>query len=125
MAALAWAFAPRPIPVEVAVVKQGRFEQAIEEDGQTRLKDRYTISAPVAARLARTTLREGDSVGAGDIVAVLTPVLSSMVDDRSAHEAAARLRAAAAGIERANAGLERLPSSSMVLLVQPWPWPMS
>ena len=58
-------------------VKQGRFEQAIEEDGRTRLKERYAVSAPVAARLARITLREGDSVAAGDTVAVLTPVMSS------------------------------------------------
>jgi HlyD family secretion protein len=107
VAALAWAFSPRPIPVETAVVTQGRFEQAIEEDGQTRLRDRYTISAPVAARVARSTLREGDAVAAGDVVAVLTPVMSSMVDERSAREAAARLRAASAGIERATARLER------------------
>ncbi|HSV34851.1 MAG TPA: HlyD family efflux transporter periplasmic adaptor subunit [Ramlibacter sp.] len=107
VAALGWAFAPRAVQVESAAVTQGRFEQAIEEDGQTRLKERYTISAPVAARLARITLREGDSVAAGDIVAVLTPVMSSMVDERSAREAAARLRAASAGIERASARVER------------------
>lgn len=106
-AALAWAFSPRPIDVEVAAVTTGTFEEAIEEDGQTRLKDRYTISAPVASRLARITLREGDAVAAGDVVAVLTPVMSSMVDDRSAREAAARLRAASAGIERAAARVER------------------
>lgn len=106
-AALAWAFSPRPIEVEVATVKQGRFEQAIEEDGRTRLKERYTISAPVAARLARITLREGDCVNAGDTVATLTPVMSSMVDERSAREAAARLRGASAGVERAAARVER------------------
>lgn len=106
-AALAWAFSPRPIEVEVATVSQGRFEQAIEEDGRTRLKERYTISAPVAARLARITLREGDCVSAGDTVATLTPVMSSMVDERSAREAAARLRGASAGVERAAARVER------------------
>ena len=104
---LGWAFAPRPVQVEVATARQGRFEQAIEEDGRTRLKDHYTISAPVAARLARTTLREGDSVGAGDIVALLTPVMPSMVDDRSARETEARVKAAIAGIQRASARLER------------------
>ncbi|HWP11317.1 MAG TPA: HlyD family efflux transporter periplasmic adaptor subunit [Ramlibacter sp.] len=107
LAALAWAFSPRPLEVETATVKQGRFEQAIEEDGRTRLKERYTVSAPVAARLARITLREGDCVNAGDIVATLTPVMSSMVDERSAREAAARLKAAAAGVERAAARVER------------------
>mgnify|MGYP005806062059 CR=1 FL=1 len=106
-AALAWAFSPRPIEVEVASVTQGRFEQAIEEDGRTRLKERYTVSAPVAARLARIALREGDPVVAGEPVATLTPVMSSMVDERSAREAAARLKAAAAGVERAAARVER------------------
>jgi len=105
VAALAWAFAPRP--VEVAVVRQGRFEQAIEEDGRTRLKERYTISAPVAARLERIALREGDVVAAGDVVAVLMPVMSSMVDDRSRREAQARVQATAASVDRAAARIAR------------------
>ncbi|MCM2252790.1 MAG: efflux RND transporter periplasmic adaptor subunit [Ramlibacter sp.] len=106
-AALAWAFSPRPVEVEVATVTQGRFEQAIEEDGRTRLKERYTVSAPVAAQLARIALREGDCVTAGDTVATLTPVMPSMVDERSVREASARLKAAAAGVGRAAARVER------------------
>ena len=43
LAALAWAFSPRPVEVETATVKQDHFEQSIEEDGRTRLKDRYTV----------------------------------------------------------------------------------
>ncbi len=107
VAALAWAFTPRMLQVEAGPVTQGRFEQAIEEDGRTRLLERYTVSAPVASRLARISLREGDPVAAGDTVAVLTPLLSPMVDDRSRREAAARLLAAGAGISRATARLER------------------
>lgn len=106
-AALVWAFSPRPVEVETAPVKQGRFEQSIEEDGRTRLKERYTISAPVAARLSRMTLREGDPVTAGDTVAVLTPLMSPMVDERSRREAEARLKAATASVERAAARVER------------------
>lgn len=107
VAALAWAFAPRALEVEAAPVTQGRFEQAIEEDGRTRLIERYTVSAPVASRLARISLREGDRVAAGDTVAVLTPLLSPMVDDRSAREAEARLKAAAASVGGATARVER------------------
>jgi HlyD family secretion protein len=107
VAALAWAFAPRPVDVETATVRQGRFEQAIEEDGRTRLKQRYTISAPVAARLERIALREGDRVAAGDIVALLTPVMSSMVDERSIREAKARLEGASASVERGAARIAR------------------
>lgn len=102
-AALAWAFWPRPVEVEAAVVRPARFEQAVEEDGRTRLKDRYTISAPVAARLERIALREGDAVRAGETVAVLRPVLPAMVDERSRLEAQARLRASSAAVDRANA----------------------
>lgn len=107
VALLVWAFTPRPLEVEAATVTQGRFEQAVEEDGRTRLRERYTVSAPVAAHLARITLREGDRVQAGDPVAVLTPVMSSMVDERSAREAGARLQAAGAGLTRAVARVER------------------
>lgn len=107
VATLAWAFAPRPVAVEAAVVERGRFEQSIEEDGRTRLRDRYTISAPVTARLARITLREGDKVQAGDTVAVLTPVMSAMFDERTLREASARLKAAEAGIAGAEARAAR------------------
>ncbi|HVZ42862.1 MAG TPA: HlyD family efflux transporter periplasmic adaptor subunit [Ramlibacter sp.] len=106
LAALAWAFAPRPVQVETAVVERGRFEQSIEEDGRTRLKDRFTISAPVAARMARITLREGDPVRVGDTIAVLTPVMSSMFDERSLREATARLKAADANVTGAAARVE-------------------
>ncbi len=106
-AALAWAFMPRPLEVEVALARTGQFEQAIEEDGRTRLKDRYTVSAPVAARLSRIALKAGDAVRAGDVVAELMPVMSPMVDERSMREASARLGAAGAGLARARAQLGR------------------
>ncbi len=93
-AALAWAFAPRPIEVETAPVTSGRFESSIEEDGRTRLRDRYAVSAPLAGRLARIQLREGDAVAAGQPLAVIAPALPPMLDERSLREQAARLEAA-------------------------------
>lgn len=107
LAALGWALAPRPVEVEAATVERGRFEYAIEEDGRTRLRDRYVISAPVAAHLSRVTLREGDRVQAGDTVAVLTPVMSSLFDERSLREATARAKAAQAAVSAAQARVER------------------
>jgi HlyD family secretion protein len=107
LATLAWALAPRPVEVEVASVKRGHFEHAIEEDGRTRLRDRYVIAAPVAAHLSRMTLREGDHVQAGDTVAVLTPVMPSLFDERSLREVTARARAAQAAVSGAQARVER------------------
>lgn len=95
-AALAWAFAPRPIPVEVASVTVGEFEAAVEEDGKTRLRDQYVVSAPLAGLLARITLREGDSVAADAVVASIRPGYAPLLDARARREQQARLGAAQA-----------------------------
>ncbi len=104
---LAWAFAPRPLAVEVAAVTQGPFETTLDEDGQTRLRERYGVSAPLAGRLARITLREGDAVEAGATLATLTPVLAPLLDDRSMREAQARVATAQAVLQRAATRIER------------------
>lgn len=106
-AALAWAFAPRPALVETAAVEVGRFEQSVEEEGRTRLHEVYRVTAPLAARLVRIELREGDPVKAGQALAVLRPVLPPLQDARSAEQAGARLKAAQAAVLVAQARLER------------------
>lgn len=105
-ALLAWAFAPRPLEVEVASVVQAPFQSTIDEDGKTRLRDRYVISAPLSGQLNRVTLREGDRVEAGAVVAGLTPVLAPMLDERTLKELQARLAAAEAQRERAKTQAE-------------------
>ena len=97
--ALAWAFAPRPVAVEVARVTRGHFEATVDEDARTRLRDRYVVSAPLSGRLGRITLREGDAVVADAAVATLTPVLSPLLDERTIRELQARLEASEAGVQ--------------------------
>jgi HlyD family secretion protein len=104
---LGWALAPRPVAVEAAAAAAGRFERSIDEDGKTRVTDRYVLAAPLAGRVARSTLHEGDEVKAGDVVARITPVLSPLLDERSRSELGARAQAAEAGVARAEAGVER------------------
>jgi HlyD family secretion protein len=106
-ALLAWAFAPRPQEVEVAAVVQGRFEAGIDEDARTRLRDRYAVSAPLAGRLERMALREGDAVQAGDVVARIQPALPALLDERGLREQQARVAAALAGVQRAAVRSER------------------
>lgn len=106
-ALLAWAFAPRPLEVEVAQAATGRFERSIEEDGKTRVVDRYLVSAPLAGRLARIALREGDAVKEGELLATLTPQLAPMLDERTAYELGTRVQAAQAALQRAGAGVGR------------------
>lgn len=104
---LAWAFAPRPVEVELAPVVQGRFETTIDEDAKTRLADRYVVSAPLAGRLARITLKEGDTVDVDTALAHLTPVLPAMLDERTLREVQARVASAQDNVQRAKTRIER------------------
>jgi HlyD family secretion protein len=107
VALLAWAFAPRPIAVETAQVDTGPFELAIIEEGRTELRDRHLVTAPVAGRLTRITLREGDTVAAGDTLASLLPLPAPMLDARSRAELQARAEAAQAAVAQARAVLRQ------------------
>jgi HlyD family secretion protein len=107
VAVLAWVFSPRPVEVELAPVAQGRFETTIDEDGKTRLAERFIVSAPLTGRLARITLREGDPVGADLTVATLTPVLPAMQDERTLRELRARVQATEDNVQRAALRIER------------------
>ena len=102
-AVLAWALAPRPLEVERVQATLGPFESSIDEDARTVLHDRYVVSAPLAGRLQRLSLREGDAVQPGSPVASLTPVLSPMLDQRSLQQQEARVGAAQAAVQRAQA----------------------
>jgi HlyD family secretion protein len=106
-ALLVWAFSPRAVPVEMAKASEGHFELSVEEYGKTRVRERYTVSAPLAASVARISLREGDSIQAGAVLASLTPVLSPMLDARTLQEQTARVETADAMVSLANARIER------------------
>ena len=113
LAILGWAFYPKPFDVDVAEIHVGNFERTIEESGKTRLRDRYVISAPVAGKLARLTVREGDVVQAGQVVALLWPAPPPLLDERRLQEQREQVAAAEASVARANAGLQK---SALVLL---------
>ena len=107
VALLVWAFAPRPLPVEIATARVGRFERTLDEDARTRVRDRYVISAPLAGRLSRIALREGDAIEHDAVLATLTPALPPMLDARTEAQLAARVETADAAVSRADARIAR------------------
>jgi HlyD family secretion protein len=107
VALLVWIFAPRPTEVETAVVTKGRFERAIEEDGKTRLRERYVVSTPLAGRVARITLLQGDVVQRGTLLATLSPTAPAFLDARTEDELRARVGTVEASARRASVGVER------------------
>lgn len=92
---LTYSFWPRPIEVDVARASRGSLRVTVDEDGKTRVKERYIVSAPLAGRLQRITLRPGDAVSAGETtLAFIEPTEPSLLDDRSRTEAEVRVKAA-------------------------------
>lgn len=106
-ALIVWALQPQPIAVELAAVTKGVFEQSISEDGKTRVRDRYVVSAPLAGRVQRITLKAGDNVDEGQVVAVLTPTIPPFLDARAESEIIERVGAAEAQRLRVNAELKK------------------
>ncbi len=100
-------FLPQPVPVDVAPVTQGRFEQTVDEDGKTRVRERYVVSAPLAGRVLRIALREGDAVERGGLLAVMVPAAPALLDVRTERELKERLGAAEADRLRTQAVVER------------------
>lgn len=104
VALLAFAFRPQPLLVEVAVAARGPLQVTVEEDGELRAHDRYIVAAPVAGRLLRVDLREGDRVKAGQVLARLAPLPLSR---REREEQQARVAAAEAALREAGQGARR------------------
>jgi len=107
LALLGWAFMPTPAEVEIAAVTQGRFERSVQEDGKTRLRDRYVVSAPLAGRVARLLLKQGDTVVRDAAVATFWPVAPALLDERTRAEQSARIGAMQASVARAQANVGR------------------
>lgn len=103
-----WAFAPRPVPVDLAQVDRGDLTVTLDEDGLARIRQIYEVSAPVAGRLHRPPVELGDTVRRGvTVVAVLEPQGPAFLDARSRAEAEAARAAARAALRLAEAELER------------------
>jgi HlyD family secretion protein len=90
----AWA-ATRPVPVDTAKIARGPIRRTVEEEGRTRVVERYVVSASVAGRLLRVGLEEGDAVEPGQLLAEIDPLpLESRVEETEAGVRALRSRIA-------------------------------
>jgi HlyD family secretion protein len=95
---LAFGFYPRAVAVDAVAVVRGPLAVTIEEEGKTRVTDRYVVSAPISGYARRIDLRVGDAVQAGQVLAVIEPLRAEALDPRSRAQAQARVRAAEAAL---------------------------
>ena len=103
---------PKPAPVDVASVTRGPLHVTVDGDGRTRVEDRYVVTAPLYANLARIELEPGDDVDVGSLVARLSPLQPPLLDARSEAELRARVKAAEAAVRIADASASRARSAA-------------
>jgi len=103
----AWGLRPAPTQVETATVQNGPLSAGVSEEGKTRIRQRYVVSAPVAGNLRRIELKPGAAVIAGQtVLAVIDPLPASPLDPRTRALTLARRDTAAAQVEKSRANLE-------------------
>lgn len=84
-------FRPAPLRVDTGHVEKGSMQVTVDEQGETRSHDRFVVTAPVAGRLTRIELHDGDAVQENQVVAQIAPLPLSV---RERNEQTARVAAA-------------------------------
>ena len=105
---LAVALWPSALAVDVTTATRGPLRVTIDDEGETRVRERFIISAPVSGYLARINHEPGDPITRGTtVLALLTPAEPTLLDARSQAELTAAVEATRAALGQAQAERER------------------
>ncbi len=102
----------QPVSVDAAPVIEGPMIVTIDQEGVTRVRNVYTVSAPISGHLDRTSLEEGDPVEANrTVVASIHPMDPPLIDRRTEAELLAAIEAARSGVAQAELEHQRALSA--------------
>jgi HlyD family secretion protein len=101
IAAVAWGLRPQPVMVETAEVKRAPLRVTVEEEGKTRVKERYVVSSPITGQMQRIDLNEGDPIRSGQRLTAVMPLRSTFLDPRTRAQGQAAIAAAESQIAAA------------------------
>ena len=105
-AGLFYGFRPQPVAVDLGTATRGPLRVTVEQEGKTRVVDRYVISAPVAAYAQRIDFAVGDTVQRDEPVVRLEPLRAEVLDPRQRAAAEARVAAAKAAVNAAQQNVD-------------------
>jgi len=109
VAAVGYGLVPEPALVDFAELDQGAIRVTVDQDGKTRIRERYVVSTPLGGRLLRIALDPGDPVKAGEtLLATIEPRDPELLDTRTIAQAEARVKAAEASLEKMGPILEEM-----------------
>lgn len=102
VALIAYGLQPKPVEVETAAVQRGPLTVYVSEEGKTRIRNRYVISAPVSGQMQRVPFKAGDEITAGEtLITSIEPSIAPLLDPRARAQAEARVDAMKAALARA------------------------
>jgi len=104
---LAFAFWPQPVLIDMATVNQDTLRVSVRDEGRSRIRETYLVSAPLSGRVLRVGNRVGEHVKAGDVIASMLPADPGFLDERMRREAEAVARSAGEALTFARAELAR------------------
>lgn len=91
-----------PVEVDIGVVRQGPMAVSVEDLGETRVTDLYTVSAPITGELLRVALKPGAQVVAKQtLLARIQPAEPGPLDARLLRQAQANIGALQADLAAA------------------------
>lgn len=105
-AGLFYGFRPQPVAVDMGAATRGPLRVTVEQEGRTRVVDRYVVSSPVAAYAQRIALEVGDTVHRGAALVRLEPLRAEVLDPRQRAAAEARVAAAQSAVKAAEQNVE-------------------
>ena len=104
---IAWGLWPKPIVIETGVVAPSALTVTVLEEGKTRVRNRYTVAAPVAGKMQRIPLKPGDAVKANDtLLTSIESVTAPLLDPRARVQAEAAVSLQLASQQRAQQALD-------------------
>jgi HlyD family secretion protein len=108
---LALALWPRAVPVDIGTATRGALVVTVDDEGMTRVRDRFVVSSPVGGRVLRIELEPGDPVKRGQVIARVRAEAAPLLDERTRAEAQAAVERARAALGRAQAEEQRARAS--------------
>ena len=118
-ALVALAMKPKPLEVDVGAVSQGAMQLTIDDDGETRVRGRYVVSAPLSGQLLRIDFDPGDLVQKDDLLATVLPAAPNLLDPRARAQAQAAVNSAEAAISSAKTQV-KARQDDLVQLEKTW-----
>lgn len=105
---IAVALWPRAVVVDLGTASRGPLVVTIDEEGRTRVRDRFVVTAPVTGRVRRIELEPGDRVARGTVIGYVRPESPPLLDARTRAEATAAVESAEASVGHARAEEQRV-----------------